>query len=143
MSHLLLKSQKRDHEGKILSITPKTANWEYVGFEVYSLKKGGKINKGTGNNEVCLVLLSGIANVKTGGDLFQNIGKRMNVFEKIPPYSVYIPNEDIFNVEALTDLELAVCSAPGNGTYPARLIEPEDVGQENRGSGKKIGRAHV
>lgn len=142
MSHLLLKSQMRDQEGKILSVTPESANWEYVGFEVYSFKKGEKINKNTGDNEVCLVLLTGIANIKTNGEVFLNIGKRMSVFEKIPPYSVYVPNNDYYHIEALTDMELAVCLAPGKGNYPARLIRPEDVGQENRGSGKMSRKIH-
>jgi 5-deoxy-glucuronate isomerase len=59
----------------------------------------------------------------------------MNVFEKTPPYSVYVPNGDRYEVQALTDLELAVCSAPGNGSYGARLISPEQVGVETRGQG--------
>jgi 5-deoxy-glucuronate isomerase len=37
-------------------------------------------------------------------------------------------------VKALTKLELAVCSAPG-GTYPTRLIAPQDIGGEARGKG--------
>ena len=32
-----------------------------------------------------------------------------------------------------SDLELAVCSAPGKGTFPARVISPQDVGVEHRG----------
>lgn len=142
MSHLLLKAQARDQNGKILSVTPNSANWKYVGFKVYSLKKGEKIERKTEENEICLVLLKGIANVKTDNKIYQNIGKRMSVFEKIPPYSVYISNDDTYIVEALTDLELAVCSAPGKGSYPARLIEPKDVGQENRGSGKMSRKIH-
>jgi 5-deoxy-glucuronate isomerase len=59
----------------------------------------------------------------------------MNVFEKTPPYSVYVPNGDRYEVQALTDLELAVCSAPGKGSYDARLISPEQVGVETRGQG--------
>ncbi|PRX39584.1 5-deoxyglucuronate isomerase [Planifilum fimeticola] len=142
MPDLHLKPHDPDQDGKILSVTPESAGWKYVGFEVYSLKKGQRLKRETGKNEVCLVLLSGKATVRTGRKRFQEIGKRMSVFEKIPPYSVYIPNDDRYEVEALTDLELAVCMAPGKGTYEARLIPPEDVRQSDRGSGKMYRRIH-
>lgn len=35
----------------------------------------------------------------------------------------------------LSELELAICRAPGRGTLPPRLIAPETVGVEHRGSG--------
>lgn len=142
MSQLLLKPQERNEEGKILHVTPKSAGWKYVGFEVYSLKEGETLSNSTEENEVCLVLLSGRADVKTEKETFENIGQRMSVFDKIPPFSVYIPNEDSYTVRALTDVELAVCLAPGKGNYPARLISPDDVGQEDRGSGKMSRKIH-
>ena len=142
MSKLLLKPQEPNSEGKILQVTPESAGWDYIGFEVYSIKKGDTIKKETNNNEVCLVLLSGKANVKTKNHEFNDIGKRMSVFEKIPPYSVYVTINDNYEVEALTDLELAVCASPGNGTFETRLIAPEDVKQSDRGEGKMQRRIH-
>jgi 5-deoxy-glucuronate isomerase len=140
MSDLIVPSRREaDQEGNTLSITPESAGWEYVGFQVYTLQKGQTLKKETGDQEVCIVLLSGKAHVTTKIEKWENIGRRMNVFEKIPPYSVYVPSGDIYTIEALTDLELAVCMAPGKGTYPARLIAPEDVGVEIRGAGN-IGR---
>jgi len=135
MSDLIVPSRRPDHEGKVLSITPESAGWGYVGFEVYVLKKGQTLKKETGDQEVCIVLLTGKAHVYTKNGKWENIGQRMDVFEKIPPYSVYIPSGDFYEVEAVSDLELAICSAPGKGTYPARLIAPENVGVEIRGAG--------
>jgi 5-deoxy-glucuronate isomerase len=57
----------------------------------------------------------------------------MNVFEGNGPWAVYLPNGEQYNVEALTDLELAVCSAPGHGNFPARLIDPDSMLRESRG----------
>ncbi|WP_407272092.1 5-deoxy-glucuronate isomerase [Radiobacillus sp. PE A8.2] len=142
MSKLLVKQEERNDEGRILHVSPESAGWDYVGFEVYTLKSGETLQKETLNNEVCVVLLSGKANVKTKHKQFDEIGKRMSVFEKIPPYSIYVPNQDSYYVEASTDVELAVCQAPGKGTYEARLISPEDVGQEDRGSGKMSRKIH-
>ncbi len=129
-------------DGKIIDISPASAGWEYIGFQVYQMKKGNTLFKHTATNEVCLVLLSGVANVNTHYEEFKNIGKRMNVFERIPPYSVYIPSDDHYAVEALTDIEIAVCQAPGKGTYAARLIGPDQVVQEDRGSGKMSRKIH-
>lgn len=136
MSKLLVKPKKNsDQDGNILRITPETASWDYVGFEVYKFNKGEKFKKNTGDREMAIVLLSGKANASTNSNSWDNIGERMNVFDDIPSYTVYIPDNDKIILEALTDLEIAVCTAPGKGTYDARLIRPEDVDVAKRGSG--------
>ncbi|MCY7616854.1 5-deoxy-glucuronate isomerase [Bacillus pumilus] len=134
MTDLIVPAQQRDKEGKVLSITPESAGWEYIGFDVYTLSKGETLHRKTGDREVCLVILSGKLHLTTTTEKWENIGERMNIFKKIPPYSVYVPNDDIFHIEATTDVEIAICSAPGKGTYKARLIAPEHVGVEHRGA---------
>ncbi len=83
-----------DSDGNVLSITPQSAGWEYIGFDVYSLKKGQKLKKNTENQEICIVILTGKSNVSTKEEKWENIGQRMDIFEKIPPYSVYVSNDD-------------------------------------------------
>ncbi|TFE30622.1 5-deoxy-glucuronate isomerase [Cohnella luojiensis] len=136
MSDLIVKPLRQPKEdGSVLSVTPESAGWTYVGFEAVHLKAGETLQRNTGDFEMCLVLLSGKADIRTNHAEWMNIGKRMSVFEKTPPYSVYVPNEDQYEIKALTDLEIAVCSAPGKGTHAARLISPEQVGVETRGQG--------
>ncbi|GGG16096.1 5-deoxy-glucuronate isomerase [Paenibacillus abyssi] len=136
MSNLIVKPKLTpDHDGTVLSVTPELAGWQYVGFQVVKLAAGQKLARETGDQEICLVLLSGRANVKTSEVSWSDIGQRMSIFEKIPPYSVYVPNSDRYEVDALTELELAVCIAPGEGNHKARLIRPEQVGVEQRGFG--------
>ena len=141
MSSLLSRKQAPDSKGRIQKITPESAGWKYVGFEVFMLKSGESLEQKTGVREICLVLVSGKANIKTRHESWDNLGERLSVFdsksiaEGKPPYAVYVPNNDEFVVEALTDLELAVCSAPGLGNFPARLIKPEDMTYETRGHG--------
>ncbi|QZT34098.1 5-deoxy-glucuronate isomerase [Caldalkalibacillus thermarum TA2.A1] len=143
MSHLIVPSRlSPDINGNVLTITPESANWEYVGFEVYQLKQGQQLQKETGEQEACLVLLSGRANVHTHQASWSNLGQRMNIFEKTPPYAVYVPAQGRYQVEAVTDMELAVCLAPGKGTYEARVITPEDIGVEIRGAGNIERRIH-
>lgn len=136
MNKLIVSPTGQNSNGcPVLSITPESAGWNYVGFEVYSLKPGEVLAQMTGNDEVCLVLLSGKADVTTADGSWLGIGQRMNVFEQIPPYSVYVPNDNRFEVKANTLLELAVCKAPGFGNHASRLIAPNDVGVETRGAG--------
>jgi 5-deoxy-glucuronate isomerase len=122
-------------DGKLISITPQSAGWTYVGFDVIKLEEGQSLQAETGDREVCLVLLSGIADVATAHEEWRAIGKRMSVFEQTPPFSVYVPNGDRYHVTARTALELAICSAPGRGNHAARLIDPKQVGVEMRGYG--------
>ena len=47
--------------GKVHDITPETANWGYVGFGLYHLKPGERLEENTGDREVILVLVEGKA----------------------------------------------------------------------------------
>ncbi|WP_248930234.1 5-deoxy-glucuronate isomerase [Paenibacillus hamazuiensis] len=135
-SNLIVSSSKlRKGDGNVLAITPESAGWTYVGFEVYRLQEGQQLRQETGDQEVCVVIMTGKANVATAKEKWEDLGGRMNVFEQVPPYSVYVPNGDHYDIEALTELEVAICRAPGKGTYPARLIPPSEVGVEVRGKG--------
>ena len=67
----------------------------------YSLQQGQTLRRETADQEVCLVLLSGKADVQTKEESGK-IGQRMSVFEQIPPYSVYVANNDRYEVTALT-----------------------------------------
>ncbi|MEK8126594.1 5-deoxy-glucuronate isomerase [Paenibacillus filicis] len=143
MSELIVPSRKQPlADGNVLTITPESAGWTYVGFSVYKLEAGQTLKKATGDKEVCLVLLTGRGHVRTEKASFENIGQRMSVFEKIPPYSVYVPSQDSYEIEAVTTLEVAVCEAPGQGSLEARLIAPEQVGVEIRGSGNMERQIH-
>jgi len=132
---LLSKHRAPDESGRTQAISPESANWQYVGYEVYELRAGQSLNRATEELEICLVLVAGKASVKTRELSLDNIGDRMCPFERKKPYAVYIPNDDHFEITAVTDLELAVCKAPGRGNHRARLISPEDIEAESRGKG--------
>lgn len=135
MTSLLVRPQQPGKQGEVLEVTPESAGWQHVGFRVHKLTKGQRIEANTGSREHCLVLLSGLATVTCGEHCWKDIGERMDLFEKIPPYAVYLPDNVNYSVEATTDLELAVCSAPGQGNHEPRLIHPDQIKQSTRGSG--------
>lgn len=117
-------------------VTPESANWEYVGFEVRELPASKSVHFNTFENEVCLVVLAGKCAIKTNELYLEQIGERQSPFERKKPWAVYVPNNDHIQISALTDLEVAICRSPGRGNHKARLIAPEDIGVEARGKGQ-------
>lgn len=136
MTGSLISKHESQDNGRIQHITPENAGWRYVGFDVWRLKAGEKITLPADDQERCLVLVAGLASVKTPEESFSKIGKRMSPFERTPPWSVYLPHHCPAEVVAESDLELAVCSAPGFSSLSPRLISPDLVGTEQRGKGR-------
>ncbi|MBD2820898.1 5-deoxy-glucuronate isomerase [Xenorhabdus sp. 42] len=135
MSELLSKYHAPDQDKRTQHITPETANWGYVHFAVYELKAGESVVLPASENETCLVLVAGKATVITPEERFEQIGERMEPFERKKPYAVYVAPQERMEIVAETYLELAVCQAKSKGNYPTRLITPQYIGAEQRGKG--------
>jgi 5-deoxy-glucuronate isomerase len=121
--------------GKVHDITPQSAGWGYVGFGLYHLEAGDTVAEPTGDYEVILVLVEGKAKIGAGGKNFGELGKRMNVFERLPPHCLYVPNDSDWSATATSKCTLAVCTAPGNGGYSTQIIGPAGITLEERGKG--------
>ena len=122
-------------KGRTFHVTPESAGWKYVGFDLHRLGPGESVAAETAGREVCLVLVSGRARLRGGGEDFGVVGERMSPFEG-NPWSVYVPAGAEWSARAATEVELAVCSAPGRaGSHPPRLIGPGDLHLETRGKG--------
>jgi 5-deoxy-glucuronate isomerase len=133
MSKLLVKPKGK--AGRVSHVTPKSAGWTYVGFDLFRLKPGEGAAAETGRREVCLVFVTGKGKASAGGKELGLLGGRKTPFEG-KPWSVYVPQGSSWSVTAETDLELAACSAPGlGGGLPVRVITPDGLGQEVRGKG--------
>lgn len=122
--------------GTQVSVTPRRAGWDYVGFAVRQLATGNAWSGRTGRQEVCLVLLSGLASISwaPGQPTHVRIGPRRDVFSDYP-HAVYLPPGTAFELRAGRPTEIAVCQSPASERYPARVIRPEDCGLEVRGGG--------
>jgi 5-deoxy-glucuronate isomerase len=132
MSKLRLRPRK--NPGRVLHVTPESAGWTYVGFDLWKLDAGGTATGNCVDRETCLVFVSGKGRVKIGDKDFGELGGRSSPFEG-KPWSAYVPAGASWTVSATAPLELAVCTAPGKGKLPARVISPEEVGQQTRGKG--------
>ena len=127
MSELLLKA------GEWESVTPESARWRYLSFGVWSASEGTVEELATHDNEVALVPLGGRCRIEAHGERWE-VGERASVFAGMP-WALYLPPATTYRVEALTDLELAVCGARCERPFLPALVRPEDVEIEVRGGG--------
>jgi 5-deoxy-glucuronate isomerase len=138
MSRLHLRPHAPDHEHRVVSVTPASANWEYVGFDLYRLAAGETASAETGTRERCLVFIGGRGNAEAGGKDFGILGERADPFSG-KPHAFYVPAGSNWRVRAETDLEFAVCSAPGAGnSRPPRVIGPDSHQVITRGKGNNV-----
>jgi 5-deoxy-glucuronate isomerase len=142
LSDLIVSSKKQPNEdGSVVKITPESAGWGYVGFEVLRLGTGETAERRAESVEVCLVSLSGVCAVTAGDHEWEELGGRESPFDG-PPHGLYLPPGTGYRIEARTDLELAVCSAPAERGAAPLLVRPEDVEVEVRGYGALERRIH-
>jgi 5-deoxy-glucuronate isomerase len=126
----------RAQSGTQVGVTPRRARWEYVGFAVRQIAAGDTWSSRTARNEVCLVLLSGLASVawSPGQRTSVRLGPRRNVFSDYP-HALYLPPGTAFELHATRHTEIAECRSPTSRRFPARVIKPIDCGFEVRGGG--------
>ncbi|MEM8581372.1 MAG: 5-deoxy-glucuronate isomerase, partial [Pseudomonadota bacterium] len=126
------------NKGHVHAITPQSAGWSYVGFDLHRLSPGEVATAETGEREVILVLVEGKAEITADGRDFGEQGDRMDVFEKTPPHSIYIPPRSSWQATATTVCTVALCSAPGRGSHAAQSIGPAGIALTERGSGTNL-----
>lgn len=130
------------HHGEVHRITPETAGWRYVGFALHRLRPGERISGATGDREALFVMVEGKARFQAAGQDWGTLGERMDVFERIAPHSLYVPNGEEWAAEAVTGCTIAVCTAPGHGGHSARRIGPEGIVLTPRGAGTNTRYVH-
>jgi len=119
MPNLRVRPHAPAAAGLVLEVSPKSAGWDHVGFAVHKLAAGQTASGNDPGREVCLVILSGTADIAAGSERYTGVGGRRSVFEDKAPAAAYVPAGMAWSVTARDAVELAVCSAPGTG---ARII---------------------
>lgn len=135
MSRLRLRPTAPEADGKVLEVTPQSAGWRHVGFALHRLTPGQAMTGFEPEREICLVLVSGTADIRVGATSFAQVGGRASPFEDKAPGAVYVPAGQTFEVAARDAVELAVCSAPGQPGREPRRIGADDMSRETRGQG--------
>jgi 5-deoxy-glucuronate isomerase len=138
VTDLLVRSHEPAGDGTLLTITPESAGWGHVGFEVLSLDAGRTAQRGTAERELCVVVVEGRCVVRSEHGEWE-IGGRADPWSG-PPGAAYLPAGTDVEIEGAGRAEVALCWAPANGGAPARVLEPGAV--EVRGQGSYERRIH-
>jgi 5-deoxy-glucuronate isomerase len=135
MSDLVVHPSAPFEDGTILSVTPQSAGWRYVGFEVLALGAGLSARRECGDREVCIVVVQGSADVRSEHGDWLGLGGRADPWGG-PPDAVYLPPGSTFTVDAAPSAEIALCWAPGgSGQVRARVLPGSEIEIETRGYG--------
>ena len=127
MSKLLIQSGTPDAAGCVLNITPQSAGWQHIGFQVHRLMSEQVVRGGTASGRPAWWCSREAPTSSIDGERFDGMGGRGSVFDDAAPGAVYAPAGSKYSVTAKGDVELAVCSAPGKpGAFAARDCRGRD-----------------
>ncbi len=74
-------------DSTLIHVTPESAGWQYVGFQVVQLAEGQSFTRESSDQAPSYCLWWPIS---TREHAWENVGKRMSIFEKTPPIpSIY------------------------------------------------------
>ena len=133
MSDLLVHASRASGNGTVTLVTPESAGWRYVGFEVIELGAGRSLSRNTGETEVCIVVTQGNCTLSSAAGEWSDLGGRRSPFEGRPDAAYLPPGTE---VELSGDGEVALCSAPApDGGAEARVLPGDEIEVETRGFG--------
>lgn len=147
MTRLLVsahKSLSRSTKSQpIVSVSPQSADWGYVGFEVYRLQQGETVALSTVGRETAVIVVEGTCDIQVGAVRFEGVGGRQSVFEQRSPEVVLTPPGPDIGVVALERCEVAVATAVTDEVVgEPRVIRASDIPFEERGTGSTTRHIH-
>jgi 5-deoxy-glucuronate isomerase len=91
MSRLLVKPRVQpDRDGTVLIVTPASAGWSHVGFEVLRLAEGQLAQRATAGRELCVVVIAGSVDLACEHGDWPGLGGRADPFSGMPD-AAYLP----------------------------------------------------
>jgi len=133
MSDLLVQPGPPAPDGTIMSVTPESAGWTYVGFEILALREGTPARRDTGDRELCAVIVNGTVDVRSSHGEWLGLGGRLDPWSGMPD-AAYLPPGTSVSLQG--DAQVALCWAPApRGGAPARALVGKDIEAEVRGHG--------
>lgn len=130
---LLLHSALPDASGTLLHVTPESAGWDFVSLRVERLVPGGFLNLATGNDEICIVPLTGSVTVDVGGQSYDLV-RPGTVFDG-KPSALYVPIETTVTIISKNGAEVGITGSRATRSFPVKYIGPDEIDVEIRGAG--------
>jgi 5-deoxy-glucuronate isomerase len=122
--------------GTKLEIDPSTAGWTYLSFAVVELAAGDAHHHRLDDQETAVVPLAGSATLTLGSSQYEV--SRTSVFAELAPVGYAPPGTEVVMRAGDSGCTFAIGSAPAEGRYPARLVEPSTIRSEVRGGGAAL-----
>lgn len=101
-------------------------------FDLLKLEAGNSFSGDTESNESAFVVLSGTCSISGDDFSYGHIGKRKDVFSG-KPATVYLPCHTSYEIKAVTEVEIGICSAASTLKSAPVLIGPDEVTEVNLG----------
>ena len=121
---LLIRKEIRDGYNEILP--PDHPRLGYLSFGFIAVSAGGVHQGQLDGREATFVVLKGKCNIAVGASAYREIGERQDPFAG-KAYAVYAPVGATYRVEAISDLEVAMCMAKADTPKAPCLITPDRV----------------
>jgi 5-deoxy-glucuronate isomerase len=113
-------------------ITPATAGWDYIHFEVRRLEQGRAWSFAVEDFELAFVDLSGRFSVESNRGRWAGIGGRGDVFQG-GAHVLYLPRQSELTIRAEESGEFAVAWVPTDEDHEPFLVRPDQVKRSIRG----------
>jgi len=125
ISHLLIKPTP--NKGVYQTITPATAEWNYLHFEAREMLIGNIWKYDTQENEMAIVLLGGNFKVTSNKGNWETENGRKDVFSGVA-HTLYLPRHTKFTLEATSNnLDIAYGWCKSDIDFPAKFVTPENT----------------
>jgi 5-deoxy-glucuronate isomerase len=132
---LIVRPAQAAPDGTVITVTPRSAGWGYVGFELLRLEGAASAQRATGEREVCIVVISGRLTIDSAHGRWEGVGGRGDPFSGRPD-AAYLPPRTGFSLRASTGAcEVGLCFAPAGEGVAAHLLPASEVVAETRGYG--------
>jgi len=105
---------------------PESNPCNLLDFALINLAAGEEYSAKSGDREICAIVLGGQAKFQVGGKCFDKVGGRPNVLAGLP-HSVYIPAGVDYTIRGITNVQVAMPSAPSDLEVEPYEIAPNRV----------------
>ena len=128
---LIYPSADPHDQDLILTVTPQSAGWDFISFQVRRLSMGNTWSFNSRANELAIIILSGSISVNSNRGSWEGI-ERENVWTSAAT-ALYLPRTTEFTITAARDSEFAVTWVPTDEDHEPWLIQSQHVPISIRG----------
>ncbi len=123
----LLVHPGAEGSGTYHSITVPDTGWKHLNFGAREMRRGDKWNYDTGQDELCIVLMSGKFSILSKWGEWRTANGRENVFRGLP-HAAYLPPNTKFTLVAESDsIDIAYGYTKGENRFKGFFVTPEAV----------------